>query len=145
MGESGLLGLEVRRGSVLETKGCLQGALGEEVGWGPGSLDGMNSVSAALWLGQPVSSSVFRILFSPQEEPPHRVSQAGRATSPPFPLAGLNPDPNCFPFSNLPFFCPALDSSPEEKGSERMLLFLLLLEESPGLFSHIVLVSDLVR
>lgn len=84
----------------------------------------------ALWLGQPstawpsqpVSSSVFRILFSPQEEPPHRVTQAGKNTSPPlFPLPGLNLDQTLSP--SLIFPPSALPWTPhqKEKGSERML------------------------
>lgn len=86
MGESGLPGLEVRRGSVLETKGLSPGEPWERRGGVGARESGRHELGegAALWLGQPVSSSVFRILFSPQEEPPHRVSQAGKNTSPPF-------------------------------------------------------------
>lgn len=112
--------------SVLETKGLAPGEPWERRG-GVGAREaGRHELDegAALWLGQPstawpsqlVSSSVFMILFSSQEEPPKHVSHGGKNTSTLFvSSARIKPGPDSFPFSNLSSLCPALDSSPERE------------------------------
>ena len=118
--------------SVPETKGLAPGEPWERRG-GVGAREaGRHELDegAALWLGQPsmawpsqlVSSSVFMILFSSQEEPPKHVSHGGKNTSTLlFPLPGLNLDQTLSPFLIFPPSALLWTPRQKEKGSERAL------------------------